>query len=112
MTVPEDLFAIATIYNAAVFYYGFGNGGTNYYACLTMLPLRAPLVATRPEREMVIAHLGNSLHHFIRLDLAPDFPVPPIARTWFENREDSVDGWDRLYQRRRDQWDRLARSAH
>lgn len=107
MTVAEDLFPIATLYNAAVFLFGYGSGHSSLSYCMTVLPLHAPSTATRPEREIVIAHLGDRFKHFIRLDLVPNFPVPPIANFWHRHRARSVFGWDLLYAARRAQWDRL-----
>lgn len=109
MTVVEDLFPIANIFNAAIMLFGYGNG-RNLYACCTVLPLRAASTTTRPDQEFVIAHLGDSYQHYIRLNLAPDFPVPPIVSLWFRSRSDSVVGWEDLYERRRARWDRLASS--
>uniref|UniRef100_A0A803N9I2 Uncharacterized protein n=1 Tax=Chenopodium quinoa TaxID=63459 RepID=A0A803N9I2_CHEQI len=32
--------------------------------------------------------------HFVRLEFEDNFPVPPIATTWFDIRDDTVTGWE------------------
>ncbi|XP_021739432.1 uncharacterized protein LOC110705806 [Chenopodium quinoa] len=107
MVTIQDLFPIATWFNARVIYLGVGLVPTCYYPCITVLPLRARNGVRSPTREFVIATVGGS--NFIRLDLVPDSPLPPIAGWWTEHHEDSVNGWDQAYQLRRDMWDALVR---
>ena len=107
MVTIQDLFPIATWFNARVICLGVGLVPTCYYPCITVLPLRARNGVRSPTREFVIATVGGS--HFIRLDLVPDSPLPPIADWWTEHHEDSVNGWDQAYQLRRDMWDALVR---
>ncbi|XP_021722612.1 uncharacterized protein LOC110690098 [Chenopodium quinoa] len=92
MVTIQDLFPIATWFNARVICLGVGLVPTCYYPCITVLPLRARNGVRSPTREFVIATVGGS--HFIRLDLVPDSPLPPIAGWWTEHHEDSVNGWD------------------
>ncbi|XP_021731340.1 uncharacterized protein LOC110698251 [Chenopodium quinoa] len=107
MVAIQDLFPIATWFNAMVVILGVGQVPTYYYPCLTILSLRARRTVTAPAREFVIATVGGS--HFIRIDLAPDSPLPPIACWWIEHHEPSVDGWDQRYAVRRNMWDALIR---
>ncbi|XP_021771806.1 PKS-NRPS hybrid synthetase CHGG_01239-like [Chenopodium quinoa] len=107
MVAIQYLFPIATWFNAMVIILGVGQVPTCYYPCLTILPLRARRTVTAPTREFVIATVGGS--HFIRIDLAPDSPLPPIAGWWTEHHEPSVDGWDQRYAVRRNMWDALIR---
>ena len=110
MTVVDDLFPIANVFNAAVMLFGYGGGGNSLFSCCTVLPMRVTSSSTGPAKEIVIGHLGESYKHYIRLNLAPDFPVPPIVPLWFETRTDSVVGWEHMYDRRRSHWDRLTAS--
>ncbi|XP_021775994.1 uncharacterized protein LOC110739820 [Chenopodium quinoa] len=107
MVAIQDLFPIATWFNAAIIILGVGQTPTCYYPCLTILPLRARRGVTAPEREFVIATVGAS--HFICLELAPDSPLPPVAGWWTEHHDPSVDGWDQRYEARRNMWDALIR---
>ncbi|XP_021747898.1 uncharacterized protein LOC110713760 [Chenopodium quinoa] len=77
MVAFQDLYVIATLYNATVICYGIGQTPTSYYLCITVLPLRAPDNATAPTREFVIATVGGS--HFILLQLDQNHMIPPIA---------------------------------
>ncbi|XP_021747181.1 uncharacterized protein LOC110713021 [Chenopodium quinoa] len=104
---PLDLFAVANIYKCAVMHFGLGLHGRAYYPCTTVLPWCSRETVTRPVREVAIGFLGPSYRHFIRLDLSPDFPVPPIIPTWYTIRTASVEGWDALYHDRVQQWNNL-----
>ncbi|XP_065850052.1 uncharacterized protein [Euphorbia lathyris] len=106
MLAYNDLFLIATLYNAAVMFFGY-LGGNNSSFCGTVLPVYAPSTATRPEREIFIAHLGTHCRHYIRLNLSPNFPVPHVLEWWKQHHERSVEGWDRIYAARTTQWTRL-----
>ncbi|XP_065866533.1 uncharacterized protein [Euphorbia lathyris] len=99
MIVWDDLWPVATMYNSAIMLFGF-SGGDTLALCGTILPLYAASTATRPSREICIAHLGNHCQHYIRLNLSPNFPVPPIVHWWFVHRGQSVVGWERFYQDR------------
>ncbi|XP_021732070.1 uncharacterized protein LOC110698861 [Chenopodium quinoa] len=107
MVAIQDLFPIATWFNAMVIILGVGTVPTCLYPCLTILPLRARRGVTAPQREFVIATVSAS--HFILLELAPDSLLPPIASWWTENHEPSVEGWDHRYVARRNMWDALTR---
>ncbi|XP_021728427.1 uncharacterized protein LOC110695509 [Chenopodium quinoa] len=107
MVAIQDLFPIATWFNAMVIILGVGTVPTCLYPCLTILPLRARRGVTAPQREFVIATISAS--HFILLELAPDSPLPPIAGWWTENHEPSVEGWDHRYVARKNMWDALTR---
>ncbi|XP_021753827.1 uncharacterized protein LOC110719236 [Chenopodium quinoa] len=107
MVAIQDLFPIATWFNAAVIILGVGQTPTCYYPCLTILPLRARRGVTAPEREFVIATVGAS--HFICIELAPDSPLPPVAGWWTEHHDPSVDSWDQRYEARRNMRDALIR---
>ncbi|XP_065871018.1 uncharacterized protein [Euphorbia lathyris] len=106
MLVYGDLFPIATLYTAAVMFFGFMGGITSQF-CGTVLPLYAASTAIRPEREICVAHLGNHCRHYIRLNLSPNFPVPLILTWWSQHHDRSVEAWDRFYTDRRAQWTRL-----
>ncbi|XP_021725921.1 uncharacterized protein LOC110693105 [Chenopodium quinoa] len=105
MVAFQDLYVIATLYNATVICYGIGQTPTSYYPCITVLPLRAPDNGTAPTREFVIATVGGS--HFILLQLDQNHPIPPIANVWYRAREPSVIGWEKRYQHRISLWERL-----
>ena len=107
MVSHQDLFPIATWFNARVICLGVGNVPTSYYPCLTVLPLRARHTVRAPTREFTIGTVGGS--HFIRLDLVEDSPMPPVAGAWILDHEPSVDGWDQRYEVRRNMWDALVR---
>ena len=107
MVTFQDLFPIATWFNARVICLGIGLVPTSYYPCITVLPLRARNTVRAPTREFVIATIGAS--HFIRLDLVQDAPMPPIAGFWTTVHEPSVDGWDRQHEARRNMWDSLVK---
>ena len=111
MNTPDDLFPIATAYNAVIFMFGNVNpdtlDGCRY--CTTIMPMsnpRAPAV-TEPAIEICICHL-DSYQHYIRLDLSDSCPIPPIHGLWRKHHDPSVDGWDRRYHSRIKKW----RSMH
>ena len=106
MQFPEDMFAIATMLNAVVVSIGNGTGvGRDFLnQCYTVLPLRSPANTTRPEREIIFGHLGTAFNHYIRLDMTPAFPLPPLAVLWRHWRTDSVRGWDNIYRDRLSAW--------
>ncbi|XP_021756142.1 uncharacterized protein LOC110721312 [Chenopodium quinoa] len=108
MVAFQDLYVIATLYNATVICYGIGLTPTSYYPCIIVLPLQAPDNATAPAREFVIGTVGGS--HFILLQLDQDHPIPPIADVWYRAREPSVIGWEQRYQCRISLWERLVAS--
>ncbi|XP_021755522.1 uncharacterized protein LOC110720793 [Chenopodium quinoa] len=76
MVAIQDLFPIATWFNARVICLGIGSVPTCYYPCITVLPLRARSTVRAPSREFVITTVGGS--HFIGLDLAQDSPLPRL----------------------------------
>ncbi|XP_057251299.1 uncharacterized protein LOC104890756 [Beta vulgaris subsp. vulgaris] len=91
-----DLYAVATLYNCVVMYFTVGESGT-LWGCCTILPLTAPVEVTRPCYEFVMVHLGARNQHYIRLFMAPNFPMPPIAVQWFDLRDETVVGWETYY---------------
>ena len=105
METWTDLFPIANFYKCAVMCFSLGTGGS-LYPCITVLPWESPSTMTKLCTELIIAHLG-SYRHYIRLELAEGFPVPPIATLWFEMRDESVIGCELEYEQRRAYWDQL-----
>ena len=85
--------------------------GLNPNVSCTVLPWDAEPNMTQPRCELTIAHLG-SFRHFIRLNLDPGFPVPPICTLWYNIATNSVNGWDLNYQERRNRWDLLTNTTH
>ncbi|XP_021773618.1 uncharacterized protein LOC110737590 [Chenopodium quinoa] len=83
MVAIQDLFPIATWFNARVICLGIGSVPTCYYPCIAMLPLQARSTVRALTREFMIATVGGS--HFICLDLAQDSPIPPIEGWWTEH---------------------------
>ena len=94
MEISNDLFPIANFYKCAVRCFGQLGGGRSLMPCITVLPWSADSTMSQPVAELAIAHLGT-YQHFIRLDLSANFPVPPIARSWYTIRTPSVEGWER-----------------
>ncbi|XP_048502954.1 uncharacterized protein LOC104896805 [Beta vulgaris subsp. vulgaris] len=103
MESVADLYVVATLYNCVVMYFTVAESGS-LWGCCTILPLIATYMVTRPCYEFVIVHLGARNQHYIRLFLAPNFPVPPIALQWFALRDDSVVGWENDYATRIALW--------
>ncbi|XP_056694869.1 uncharacterized protein [Spinacia oleracea] len=104
MEVMEDLFPIAQFWNCAVILLGVQGG--SLYPCMTILPWDAECNVTQPSREIFILHLIE-YNYFIRLDLSPGCPIPPLADLWFMVREPSVIGWEQIFQHRIAEWQRL-----
>ncbi|XP_021760166.1 uncharacterized protein LOC110724994 [Chenopodium quinoa] len=103
MGLPDDLYPIANFWNCAVMVYGVGPR-RELYPCMIVLPLRAMSTDDRPRIEIDIAHIGR---HYVRLDLSLNYLVPPIVDPWFMYRDQSVIGWEQLYQEWRAHWDQL-----
>ncbi|XP_050217461.2 uncharacterized protein LOC126669499 [Mercurialis annua] len=106
MQVLDDLFPIATIFNAAVIYIQGGTLQQTRFSSFTVLPLHSSEVHSRPSKEIVILYISGRAH-FVRLNLQDNFPVPPIPTLWFQHRDHTVQSWHTLYANRREQWDSL-----
>ena len=99
----DDLFAIATKFNYVVISYK-GKIDENEKlddGCRTIIPLRAKFGVTKPKAELAIVLIGN---HYIRLFMKGDCPLPPIDNRWSENRDESVEGWEKIYSDRFYRW--------
>lgn len=106
MEVSQDLYAIANLFDCAVFLYHLMPGNV-IYGCCTVLPWNSSTPTQEgPKKELAIA-LIESDKHYIRLHLADDHPVPPIAEYWNTVRRNTVVGWENLYARRIEQWRNL-----
>ncbi|XP_050225337.1 uncharacterized protein LOC126674851 [Mercurialis annua] len=108
--VANDLFLIATLLNTAIILLQGGTSSKSRRGSYTVFPLHASELDTRRLIEMVTLNLG-SYSHFIRLNLASNFPVPPIVTMWFRDMDHNVASCDRLYDNRREQWDRLSAAS-
>lgn len=108
MQVMSDLFPIAQIWNVAVSLFYVLDG--NLSACVTILPWHRPSTVTRPTGELAIGYIP-SRRHYVRLFLSPDSPLPPLASLWYQVRDDTVRGWDALYEQRVAKWLHLVNLA-
>lgn len=106
MVVFQDLFPIANLFNTAIMLFGAGVDGIGVYPCITVLPWSAPSTATGPYREFALLTVAN--YHYVRLDMSPNFPVPPVAGFWYDVRDFSVQDWDQRYVGRIATWHTLA----
>ncbi|CAO2837272.1 unnamed protein product [Amaranthus hypochondriacus] len=100
----DDLFAIATKFNYVVISYKEKfdkNEKLDDGYCSTILPLRAEFGVSKPKAELAIVLIGK---HYIRLFMKDDCPLPPIDNRWLENRDESVEGWEKIYSDRFDRW--------
>ncbi|CAI9090624.1 OLC1v1025438C1 [Oldenlandia corymbosa var. corymbosa] len=89
-----DLFVVATMNNAIVYYYGVGEENQSLNSsCWIILPVTARGEATCPAYEIGVCHLGI-YKHFIWINLNDDFPVPPINNRWTKEHQPRVDGWE------------------
>ncbi|CAI9106264.1 OLC1v1005385C1 [Oldenlandia corymbosa var. corymbosa] len=102
-----DLFVVATMNNAIVYYYGAGEENQSLNStCWTILPVTARGEATCPAFEIGVCHHGL-YKHFIRINLDGDFPVPPISNRWTKEHQPSVAGWELPLLPRIQDWYRL-----
>ncbi|CAI9099677.1 OLC1v1036534C1 [Oldenlandia corymbosa var. corymbosa] len=102
-----DLFVVATMNNAIVYYYGAGEENQSLNStCWTVLPVTARGEATCPAFEIGICHHGL-YKYFIRINLDGDFPVPPINNRWTKEHQPSVAGWELPLLPRIQHWYRL-----
>ncbi|CAI9115624.1 OLC1v1016584C1 [Oldenlandia corymbosa var. corymbosa] len=107
-----DLFVVATMNNAIVYYYGAGEETQSLNStCWTILPVTARGEATCPAFEIGVCHHGI-YKHFIRINLDGDFPVPPIHNRWTKEHQPSVTGWELPLLPRIQDWYRLVPSNH
>lgn len=109
MAVFQDLFPIANLFNAVIMLFGTGIDGVGVYPCITVLPWSAPSTSTGPSRELALLTVGN--YHYVRLQMSPNFPVPPIAGFWYDVREFSVQDWDQRYASRIATWHNINRNS-
>lgn len=104
----DDLYAVATRFNYAIVFYvkheiKSSDKKEGLIGCSTILPLRAEVGVEKPEAELAIAFVGNN--HYIRLIMkGDDYPLPPIESRWFQNRDESVEGWENFYSDRFHRW--------
>ncbi|CAI9115338.1 OLC1v1016219C1 [Oldenlandia corymbosa var. corymbosa] len=102
-----DLFVVATMNNAIVYYCGAGEENQSLNSsCWTVLPVTARGEATCLAFEIGVCHHGL-YKHFIRINLDGDFPVPPINNRWTKEHQLSVTGWELPLLPRIEHWFRL-----
>ncbi|XP_038688791.1 uncharacterized protein LOC119987952 [Tripterygium wilfordii] len=63
--------------------------------CLTFFPLRDPMPLDYNQNIMVFGYVNDS--HFIRMELGPDSPIPPVSKIWSDNHHPSARGWPDMY---------------
>ena len=73
----------------------------NVRFCFTHLPLRSRPVPGQKSKEIAIALINN---HFVQLFLHPNYPVPPIPMSWWENSSDEAKEWAVTYDERLHSW--------
>ncbi|CAI9093036.1 OLC1v1028437C1 [Oldenlandia corymbosa var. corymbosa] len=105
-----DLFVVATMNNAIVYYFGAGEENQSLNSsCWTILAVTALGEATCPAYEIRVCHIGI-YKHFIRINLDGNFSVPPINNRWTKEHQPSVAGWELPLLPRIQDWYRLVPS--
>ncbi|XP_038708159.1 uncharacterized protein LOC120003298 [Tripterygium wilfordii] len=76
--------------------------------CVTFFPLRDPMPLEYKEGIMVFGYINDS--HFIRMELEPDSPIPPVSNMWSDHHHINASGWLEMFASRIEKFKTLSSS--